>query len=244
MHMIKLAVSGACGRMGSRIISLAKLERDLCVVLALEQDGHPKLNSRIESVTVTSDDSLLSKVDCLIEFSEPAASLRLLKKCLTYQRPIVIGTTGFDESQIQAITDAAVSIPVLLSPNMSVGVNLLLRLLKEMAKVLDNYQTKIIEAHHIHKKDSPSGTAKKIAQVIEAASGRKVTNIQSIREGEVIGEHEVIFDGEFDRISLKHAAKSRDIFAGGALIAARWLITKQHGFYTMGDCLQSLLRKE
>lgn len=237
--MIKLAVSGACGRMGSRIIALAKQDKGFSVVVALERKGHPKVSSQIEGLTITDDDSLLSRVDCVIEFTDPAASLNHLEKCLKFKRPMVIGTTGFDAKAVEIIAKTSENIPIVFSPNMSVGVNLVFKVVAEIARILRNYKIKIIEAHHIHKKDAPSGTAKRIAQIITEATSKKVNDIQSIREGEIIGDHEIIFDGPFDKITLKHSAKSRDIFAQGALIAAKWLILKKNGLYSMGDCLSS-----
>ncbi|MBU2541102.1 MAG: 4-hydroxy-tetrahydrodipicolinate reductase [Candidatus Omnitrophica bacterium] len=237
--MLKLAVSGACGRMGSRIIALAKNDKELSVAVCLERKGHAKLASQIEGMSITDDYSLVSGVDCVIEFTEPEATLKNLETCLKYKRPMVIGTTGLKQESIAVINKAAGTIPIVLSVNMSVGVNLVFKVVKELANVLSDYEIKIIEAHHIHKKDAPSGTAKKIAQIIKEARGKAAEDIQSIREDEIVGDHEIIFDGQFDRVSLKHSAKSRDIFAQGALIAAKWVVSKECGLYTMADCLSA-----
>jgi 4-hydroxy-tetrahydrodipicolinate reductase len=235
--MIRLAVCGAAGRMGSRIISLAKLDNQLKVDLALEQKDHPKLSIQIEGLTITDDESKLAKVDCVVDFTQPQATLQHLSKCILYKRPIVIGTTGFSDIEIKTIIKASKSIPILLSPNMSIGVNLVFKLVKDLASLLKDYKIRIIEKHHIHKKDAPSGTAKQIAKIINEISGKKIEDIQSIREGDIVGDHEIIFDSQFDTIWLKHCAKSRDIFAQGALAAAKWLVNKKSGMYSMQDCL-------
>ncbi len=237
--MIKLAVSGAAGRMGSRIINLAKRDKDIKVVIGLERKGHPKLSSDIDGIKISDDDSLISQADCVIEFSDANATLLHLNKCVSLKLPMVIGTTGIDDKGLQEIQKASKVIPIVFSPNMSVGVNLIFKLVKDAAGILKNYKVKIIEAHHAHKKDAPSGTAKKIAEVIEEASKEKVSNIESIRQGEIVGDHEIIFDSQFDTISIKHSAKSRDIFAAGALIAAKWIVAKPAGLYSMQDCLSA-----
>jgi 4-hydroxy-tetrahydrodipicolinate reductase len=146
---------------------------------------------------------------------------------------MVIGTTGLSEEEKIKVKEASRYIPIVFSPNMSVGVNLLFRLVREAAKTLSDYEVKIIEAHHIHKKDAPSGTAKKLAEIIEKESGKKVTDIKSIREGEIVGDHRVIFDSPLDTIELFHSAKTRDIFAKGALVAARFVVRQKTGLFDM-----------
>ncbi|MEW6008125.1 MAG: 4-hydroxy-tetrahydrodipicolinate reductase [Candidatus Omnitrophota bacterium] len=235
--MIKLAVSGACGKMGSRIISLAKRDKDVEIVIGLERKGHPAISSDIDGIRISDDDDLISQADCLVEFTESNATLAHLNKCVSLKKPIVIGTTGFDEKGFKLIEEASKHIPILFSPNMSVGVNLLFKLVKEAVSILKKYNVKIIETHHVHKKDAPSGTAKKIAQIIESVNDRKVKDIESIRKGEIVGEHEIIFDSELDTVVLKHSAKTRDIFATGALLAAKWIVSQKPGLYSMEDCL-------
>ncbi len=235
--MIKLAVCGAAGRMGSRIIALAKLDKAISVNLALERPNFSKEAVQVEGIRITDEIDKLSDVDCVIDFSQPGATLEHLKKCVSFKKPMVIGTTGFSEQEVGLIKEASKTIPIVFSPNMSIGVNVVFKVLKDLASTLKGYQIKIIEAHHTHKKDAPSGTAKKIAQIIENASGSKVSGIESIREGEIVGDHEIIFDAEFDTITLKHSAKSRDIFASGALAAAKWVINKKKGLFSMEDCI-------
>lgn len=235
--MIKLAINGACGRMGQRIIALSKRDKNFSVVVGLERLGHPQLGSTVDGVKISNDLNLLKQADCLIDFTLAQASLERLPACLSLHLPMVICTTGFSEQQIREIRQASKRIPIVFSPNMSLGVNLVFNLLRQMVSVLKDYNVKIIEAHHAHKIDAPSGTAKKMLEIIEEASSRRVQDIKSIREGEIVGDHEVIFDSEFDKISLRHSAKTRDIFAQGALLAARWVIHKRKGLYTMQDCL-------
>lgn len=235
--MIRLAVCGAAGRMGSRIIALAKGDKELSVKLALERPDYSDSPVKIQGLAITYDTSKFSQVDCVVDFTQPQATLEHLKTCVALKRPMVIGTTGFSEQETKTIADAARVIPVVFSPNMSIGVNLVFKVVKDMATTLKDYKVRIIEAHHVHKKDAPSGTAKKIAEIIESCTDKKVEDIKSIREGEIVGEHEVIFESEFDTVSLKHCAKSRDVLALGALTAAKWVVTKEKGLFNMQDCL-------
>lgn len=237
--MIKLAISGCLGKMGSRIRELAFLDNDFAVVALLEQENPVALSAKVCDIKITSNPQEIRKADILIEFTAPQATLEHLEICLKHKKAIVIGTTGFNEEQKNKINQAAKLIPIVFSPNMSVGVNLLFRLVKEASKKLSkDYEVKIIEAHHIHKKDAPSGTARQLAQIIKDATGADVKDIQSIREGEIVGEHKVIFESQFDTVELGHSAKTRDIFAQGALSAAKWLFAKPAGLYSMQDCFE------
>jgi len=233
--MIKLAVSGACGKMGSRIISLAMRERDFKLVVALEAKGHPKIDEEISGIKITDNPEEIRLGDCLIEFTNPSATIEHLNFALKYKKPMVIGTTGLNEEEKVQIKEAAKFIPILFSPNMSIGVNLVFKLVKETAQKLPPYDIRIVEAHHIHKKDAPSGTAKRLAEIIKEVSGRDITDIKSIREGEIVGDHRVIFEGPFDIIELFHSAKSRDIFAQGALEAAKFIVHQKPGLYDIED---------
>ncbi|MFH1777927.1 MAG: 4-hydroxy-tetrahydrodipicolinate reductase [Candidatus Omnitrophota bacterium] len=236
--MIRLAVSGACGRMGERIIALAKLDRDFKLCLALEYENHPGIGVSItDQLKVSAEINGIKNADCLIEFTTPESTLLHLNKCQEFKVPIVIGTTALTEDQIKEIASASRVIPVVFSPNMSVGVNLLFSLVEEAAQVLKYYPVGIREAHHLHKKDAPSGTAKKIAQIIKQVSSKEVSDIRSVREGEIIGDHEVIFENNFDTLKISHHAKTRDIFAAGALTAVKWLVVQRPGFYSMKEVI-------
>ncbi|MFH1201930.1 MAG: 4-hydroxy-tetrahydrodipicolinate reductase [Candidatus Omnitrophota bacterium] len=237
--MIRLVISGAAGKMGLRIIDLASKDKDCEVVLALERPDHPGVNKTTctTGINITDDLGYIKDADVLIEFTSPEATVEHLEFALKLKKAFVIGTTGLDEAQVKKIKDASSQIPIIYSPNMSIGVNVLFKLVEEASKRLGNrYCINIIEAHHVYKKDAPSGTAKKIVEIIEGESC-KVNDVKSIREGEIIGDHKVIFDGPFDRIELMHSAKSRDIFAQGAIVAAKWLVGKKPGLYNMHDVI-------
>lgn len=237
--MIKLAVSGAWGRMGQRITELALKDGGFSIHTLLEYKEHPKLNDRLHDIEVSVNNETLRDADILIEFTLPDGTMENLRAAVKHGVPMVIGTTGFTDDQRAEIEMASKKIPVLWSTNMSVGVNLLWKLIEQTAKVTgDRYKIEVEETHHIHKKDSPSGTAKTMIEIAEANSGRKVDDIEAFREGEVIGDHSIIFESDVDVISISHSAKTRDIFAEGALKAAKWLVDQQPGrLYHMRDVL-------
>lgn len=236
--MIKLGVLGAGGRMGRRIIELAGIDKDFDVTLALEKRGSPLIGKDIERVKFSSNADGIFLVDVVIDFTLPFAALDNLSYALKYKKPLVLGTTGFKEEEAGKIKEAAGNIPIVFSPNMSIGVNLLFGLLGEVARKLGTaYDIEITEAHHKAKKDSPSGTAKKMTQVIYDACGRDVP-VHSIRAGDIVGDHTIIYAGGGERIEIKHQAHSRDVFALGALKAAKWIVNKPAGLYSMQDVLK------
>ncbi|MFH2144938.1 MAG: 4-hydroxy-tetrahydrodipicolinate reductase [Candidatus Omnitrophota bacterium] len=236
--MIKLAINGCMGKMGNRTVELAGLDSDFKIVLALESKNHEAIGSRINNnLTVGSDVTQIKQADVVIDFSSGAGVLGLLEHAVSFKKALVIGTTGLSEQELAEVKGAAGSIPILFSPNMSLGVNLLFKLVAEAAEKLKAYKIEITEAHHVHKKDAPSGTAKKLAEILEAKCGKKIENIRSIREGEIIGDHEVRFESGQDVIILKHSAKTRDIFVLGALAAAKWVVKQPKGLYSMQDVL-------
>jgi 4-hydroxy-tetrahydrodipicolinate reductase len=236
LSKMKLGVSGAFGKMGTRILSLAAQDADFNIVLALERLGHPQIGEKLAGTEVVSDRALIKGVNCLIDFSSPDATLQNLASAVRFKKAVVIGTTGFSDEQKKEITDAAKIIPVVFSPNMSIGVNLLFALVKDAASRLPkDYRVNIVEAHHVHKKDAPSGTAKFLADIVKKKRGDAPVDIKSIREGEIIGDHDVIFESPVDTLVLRHSAKTRDIFAQGALQAAKFIVTKKSGLYGMAD---------
>ncbi|GAB5047407.1 4-hydroxy-tetrahydrodipicolinate reductase [Thermodesulfovibrio sp. TK110] len=264
--MIKITVCGAAGRMGSRIIALSKDYQEIQVVGAVESKNNPKLGidagvvaglGEIGVKIVDDIEKVIDNTDIVLHFTNPEATLEHLEIVKKYKKSMVIGTTGFSNEQLTMIKEAAKEIPVVLSPNMSIGVNLLFKILKDVAKVLgDDYDVEIVEAHHRMKKDAPSGTAIKMAKVIAEALGRdfdevavyarkgiigertrKEIGIQTVRAGDIVGEHTVIFGGLGERIEIVHKASSRDTFARGALRAVIWLHGKPAGLYDMGDVL-------
>src|SRR5438128_413946 len=181
----------------------------------------------------------MKNCDVGIDFSHPDAITEICRSALRHNKPLVIGTTGHSQERRRTIEEAAQSLPIVFASNFSVGVNVLFWLSRKAAELLGrDFNPEIIETHHKMKKDAPSGTAKTLAEVLKAA--RKTKDeilIQSIREGEVVGEHTVIFTGPCERLELTHQAASREIFARGALRAAKWIVGKPPGLYSMQDVL-------
>jgi len=236
--MIRLAISGCRGKMGQRISKLVGADKEFEIVVLLERKNHPDVGTDVGNIKIGDSLDNIKDADVLIDFTTPEATIENLNVCAKHKKPIVIGTTGLTAEQQDEIKAASQEIPIVLSPNMSVGVNLLFKLVKEAAKKLSkDYRVSIKEAHHIYKKDSPSGTAKKLAETIEEVRGKKVEDIEFIREGELAGDHDVIFDSEYDTIKLCHSAKTRDIFAKGALSAAKWIVDKKSGLFSMQDIM-------
>jgi len=264
--MVTFAVSGALGRMGSRIVFLGLQEQGLKLVGALERKGHPAVGKDIgplvgfreSGVTLTDDpERAFRDAQVIVEFSSPQVTLEHLRLAIELKKAMVIGTTGFSKDEEEELRRLAQKIPCVVAPNMSVGVNLLLKVLQDIARVLgDEYDIEIIEAHHRLKKDAPSGTAMKMAQVIADALKRnlddvavytrrgvigertkKEIGIQTIRAGDIVGEHTVLFGGIGERIEIIHRASSRDTFAKGALRATLWVVDKPSGLYDMQNVL-------
>jgi 4-hydroxy-tetrahydrodipicolinate reductase len=227
--------------MGQRIFALAGEDKNFKVVIGLEKKGHPEVGKTINGVRVVDNPEEIKECDCVIDFTVAAATLENLPYIAKHKKYAVIGTTGIDESQQARLKEASKKIAIVFSPNMSIGVNLLFSLAKTAAKTLRGYKVLIEEAHHIHKKDAPSGTAKRIAQIInEEGLSCQAEDIRAIREGEIVGDHRIILESEVDRIELFHHAKTRDIFVKGALIAAKWVIDKEPGLYSMDDVLSEI----
>lgn len=222
--MIKICVSGSKGKMGSRVIALAK--EDVRFNIAGEFD------------IGCDPEPLIRQCDCLIEFTAPKATVEHLLLCEKYKKAAVIGTTGLSDEERGRIKEASRKIPLVCASNMSIGVNVLFKLVENTVKALGaGYSVTIKEAHHVHKKDAPSGTAKELARIVKDAQGGADIPIHSIREDEIVGNHTIMFEGPLDRLELTHSAKTRDIFAKGALEAARFIFKKRPGLYTMGDVL-------
>lgn len=222
---MRIAINGACGRMGRTVARLAK-EAGVEVAASIDVQEEAGIVRSLEK-----------KVDALIDFSTPEAALARLKECAATKTPAVICTTGFTEAQKAEIAKAAKKVAVVFSSNTSVGVNLLFKFVPEVAKTLGkDYDMDIVETHHRFKKDAPSGTAKTLAERIEAATGRKVS-VHAVRSGDVVGDHRVIFGTLGDSIEIIHRASSRDIFAKGALEAAAWAAKAKPGLYSMLDVL-------
>ena len=261
---MRVCVAGAGGRMGRALIEALQASRDLKLTAALEQPGSALLGRDAgelagiwSGVSIDANvDRALSLSDVLIDFTRPEATLDHLQICRANGIKAVIGTTGFDDDGKHAIKTASREIAVVFAPNMSVGVNVTLKLLQVAGQALnEGYDIEIIEAHHRHKVDAPSGTALKMGEVVAAASGRSLEHavygrqgvtgerdpatigFATLRGGDIIGDHTVLFAGAGERIEITHRATSRSNFAAGALRAARFLATRQYGLYDMQDVL-------
>jgi 4-hydroxy-tetrahydrodipicolinate reductase len=222
---MKIAINGACGRMGQAVQKAAQ-ESGVEVAALIDAQVAPGVVR-----------TLPGKLDAMIDFSTPEAALERLEECVKTGTPAVLCTTGFTDAQKAKITEASKKIPVLFSSNMSVGVNLLFKRVPEIARTLGkDYDIDIVETHHRFKKDAPSGTAKTLAERIEAATGRK-PHVHAVRSGDVVGEHRIIFGTLGDSIEIVHRASTRDIFAKGSIEAAKWVATARPGLYSMLDVI-------
>ena len=264
--MIRIAVAGASGRMGLCLIKAAVLAEKAALVVALVRPGSDAVGkdagvlAGIGELGVSVVDNLSSVVDqfdVLIDFTRPDASMAFIELCQQVGKKIVIGTTGYTHAQKAVIAEAAKDVAIVLAPNMSIGVNLALKLLEMTAKVMGEYtDIEVIEAHHRHKVDAPSGTALRMGEVIAEALGRdlkdcaiygregnigerdrKTIGFSTIRAGDIVGEHTVMFADEGERLEITHKATSRMTFANGAIRAAVWLKDKPIGLYDMQDVL-------
>ena len=264
--MTKVAVIGAAGRMGRALIEAVQNTAGLRLGVAIERPGSTVIGSDAGElagvgklgVPVIDDISkALDQFDVLIDFTRPEVTLANLALCRTHRKYMVIGTTGFTDQQKLAITAAGKEIGIVFAPNMSVGVNLCFKLLEIASKVLgDTVDIEIIEAHHRHKIDAPSGTALRMGEVIAAATGRdlkdcavygrqgqtgerdrKTIGFETIRAGDIVGDHTVLFADIGERVEITHKASSRMTFAQGATRAALWLQHKANGVYDMQDVL-------
>jgi len=264
--MMRIAVVGAAGRMGRTLIQAVDAADDVELSAATERPDSSLLGTDAgelagigkNGVSIVSDlKDVIDDFDLLIDFTGPAATMAHLETCLQAGKKMVIGTTGLDDDQKQALQQAAENIAIVFAPNMSVGVNLCLNLLKTAAKVMgEQSDIEIVEAHHRHKVDAPSGTALRMGEVIAETLGRdlkevavygregqtgardaKTIGFETIRAGDVVGEHTVWFAMDGERVEITHKASSRLTFANGAVRAASWLSAKQTGIYDMQDVL-------
>ncbi|UCG32158.1 MAG: 4-hydroxy-tetrahydrodipicolinate reductase [Phycisphaerales bacterium] len=257
----RVTIVGAAGRMGKRVVALAGEDPAFQLSAALEHGGHPLLGrdsgdvAGVGSNGIVMRDHTDSDFDVLIDFSLPAGTMHWLDFCLHKRRAFVTGVTGLADEHMTALEEAAVEIPVLQAPNMSTGINLLLRLAHEAARVLGDYDVEIVEAHHRFKRDAPSGTAAALLQAVcdgretqeaEVVFGRhggqldrpqSQIGMHSLRGGDNVGEHKVLFCGLGEMMTLRHRATSRDTFVRGALRAAAWIKEKPAGRYSMQDVL-------
>ena len=264
--MLRIALVGVSGRMGLSLIKAVAATEHAELTVAVSRPDSLAIGkdagelAGISPLGVTVSDNLAAKVDqfdVLIDFTRPDASMEYIEICRQAGKQIVIGTTGYSETQKAAIAEAAKDVALVIAPNMSVGVNLSLKLLEMTAKVMGDYtDIEVIEAHHRHKIDAPSGTALRMGEVVAATLGRdlkdcaiygregdtgardrKTIGFSTIRAGDIVGEHTVMFADDGERVEITHKATSRMTFANGAVRAAVWLAGKQQGWFDMQDVL-------
>jgi len=264
--MVRAAVAGIAGRMGTRIAQLILESEGIELVGGFERADHPKVGkdlgeiiggSPLGIVASASIRDVLDRADVVIDFTNASVSLNHLQAASSAKKPMVIGSTGFTAEQTAQARELAGKVPCVLAPNMSMGVNVLFKVVADVARLLgDGFDVEIVEAHHRYKKDAPSGTALKLAQVVADALGRDLDKtgvytrhgligertgqeigVQTVRAGDIVGEHTVIFGGLGERIELIHRAHSRDNFARGAVRAALWVTGQAPGLYDMQHVL-------
>jgi 4-hydroxy-tetrahydrodipicolinate reductase len=262
---MRLAIAGAAGRMGRTLVEGILRAGDLELGAAFEAAGHPQLGRDAGEplgtacgVRIEADvEAALGAADCLIDFTRAEATVSNVRACVAAGKRAVIGTTGFTPAQKAEIVAAAGRIPLVLAPNFAVGVNVTFKLAEVAARILgDGYDVEIVEAHHRHKVDAPSGTALRLGEAVAGALGRdlracavygregitgerdpKAIAFHAIRGGDIVGEHTVIFAGEGERVEVAVKSGSRMTYAAGALRAARWLAGRGPGLYDMFDVL-------
>lgn len=248
---MKIAIAGAGGRMGRTLIEAVLADRELSLVCAVDVAGSSVIGQQAGNLKITSELGAIAAADVLLDFTRPEGTLAHLK----HARAMVIGTTGFTQEDKGKISEAAKRIPIVMAANFAVGVNATYKLAETAAKILgDAYDVEIVEAHHRHKVDAPSGTALQLGQVVakalnrplQAVHGRKgdvrertakEIGFHSIRGGDIVGEHTVIFAGTGERVEVTVRSQSRLTYAHGALRAARWLQGRPPGLYQMADVL-------
>ncbi len=264
--MLRIAIAGASGRMGKTLVEAIAANPALRLGAASEAPNSPNLGkdagllSSLPALNVVAVSDLRTKLDdfdALVDFTSPRATLAHLELCAAHGKHLIIGTTGFDDAGKAAIAAAAKKTAIVFAPNMSVGVNLCFKLLELAAKVIgEESDIEIIEAHHRHKKDAPSGTALKMGEVVAKELGRdlkdcavygreghtgerdrKTIGFATIRAGDIVGDHTVMFATPGERIEITHKSASRRPYADGALRAALWLQGKKSGLFTMQDVL-------
>jgi len=264
--MTRIAITGAAGRMGRVLIEATLQNESTTLNAAIDRPGSSLvgvdagelINQGAQNVLLVDDiNKVMDDFDVLIDFTHPDVSVKNIQACREADKKIVIGTTGFTDEQKQLITDAAKKVAIVFAPNMSVGVNLCFKLLDIAAKVMGDYtDIEVIEAHHRHKVDAPSGTALRMGEVVADALGRDLKDcavygregqtgerdrntigFETIRAGDIVGEHTVMFADIGERVEITHKASSRMTFANGAVRAANWLMDYDKGQFDMQDVL-------
>jgi len=250
---MKIAIAGAGGRMGRTLIEAVLADRSLSLAAAFDVPGSPALGQEVGNIRITSDPKTSAAADVLIDFTRPEGTLEHLR----HAKAMVIGTTGFSPAQKKTVEEAAKRMPIAMAANFAVGVNAAYKLAETAARILgDGYDVEIIEAHHRHKVDAPSGTALRLGELVAKALNRKLSDVarhgragetgerpekqigfHAIRGGDIVGEHTVMFAGQGERLEVTVRSQSRMTYAAGALRAARFLQNRAPGLYDMADVL-------
>jgi len=258
--MVKVIITGVEGKMGSTILHCAAKEANIVIVGLTEAKNHPSIGKVLETkwgMLAIEDDlsQVIERGDVVIDFTQPAASLEHIRLSKNHNKAIVIGTTGFSKEALSEIESMS-GLKAVISPNMSVGMNLMFAVVERLSQIMkDDYDIEILEMHHRLKKDAPSGTALRLKDIIEGTHPQRgwievfgrtgITGerkkeelgVMSLRGGDVVGEHTVLFAGTGERLEITHRAYSRENFARGALVAAQWIVNQKHGIYNMKDVL-------
>ncbi|RKU33553.1 4-hydroxy-tetrahydrodipicolinate reductase [Candidatus Poribacteria bacterium] len=264
--MVRVIINGACGRMGRLIIQSVAQQEDMELVGAIEYPEHPQIGSDAGDVAgigaigvaITAKlEQALESADVVIEFSKPEATVQHLRQVVDADKAMVIATTGYTADELATINKLAAQIRCVMAPNMSLGVNVMIQALELIAKALgDDYNIEVIEAHHNHKADAPSGTALRLAETVATALGRDLTEvgvygrhgivgartqqeigIHAVRGGDIAGDHTVLFATEGEQLSVVHRAHSPEAFAKGAIRAARWVVNAPKGLHDVSEVL-------
>ncbi|MYA98547.1 4-hydroxy-tetrahydrodipicolinate reductase [Candidatus Poribacteria bacterium] len=263
---MRVIINGACGRMGRLIVQGVTQQDDMEIVGAIEYPEHPQIGSDAGVVAGISEigvaitgelNDALGNADVVIEFSKPEATLEHLKQVVDANKAMIIATTGFNPDELASVKELASQIRCVMAPNMSLGVNVMIQALELIAKALgDDYDIEVIEAHHNHKADSPSGTALRLAETVATALERdldevgvygrhgivgarpkKQIGIHAVRGGDIAGDHTVMFATEGEQLSVVHRAHSPEAFAKGAIRAARWVVDAPKGLHDVSEVL-------
>ncbi|MGC8977011.1 MAG: 4-hydroxy-tetrahydrodipicolinate reductase [Candidatus Ratteibacteria bacterium] len=262
MEKINLIICGAGGKMGNLLIELALKDNDFNLKGGIEIKNHPLIGKEIKGIKIYDNlQEILKENDVIVDFTTPSATMDFIKIAKEKKAKMVIGTTGFTNQQIEEINKVGREIPVFISPNMSLGVNLFFEIIKYATGLLKNYEIEIEEIHHHFKKDAPSGTAKKLVEIISKERNLKPEEIvkygrygiidarkfeeigiHSLRIGDIVGEHYVYFGGQGEIIEISHRCYNREAFAFGALKVAKFINKKEPGLYTMKDFLKEVFK--
>ncbi len=255
--MVKIAVCGACGRMGSGIINMAKQEKDFEIIAGTEIDSCPAIGNKNPLIVKSSElENIVNAGDVIIDFTIASNTMKNVEVALKKNAKLVIGTTGLTDENKADLKKAGEKISIVFAPNMSTGINLLIDIVENLAKKIPDYDTEIVEIHHNKKKDSPSGTALRLAEAVAAGHNKNLKDVgvfgrhgaqtlrkpeeigvHAVRGGDVCGDHTVYFAGLGEVIEISHRATSRDCLISGALKAAKWVANKPAGLYDMRDVL-------